>query len=548
MSQKIKSDPVEAAVELLKRKRSQTSLHSFALNIDIPGAPFSAMCPDEDLLGLAGDPDSALMADIHRVMLEHIERTMNTPFGRLMIFAPPGSAKSSYGPVVASAWDASRPRPTHPKAPPLWREGDGRIIIASYAGKIAQKQSRRMQQICKSQRYMNLWDEPVLVDKDAVGDWSLSNKCEVLADGIMGGITGNRAHGVFIDDPVAGREEADSPQLRQKTIDGYSDDVMTRLLPGAYIILIQTRWHEEDLAGQILPEDYDGRSGWVKCRDNMWWYVLNIPAKAERGDDPLGRQAGEYMWPEWFTPQHWAMYENGTTREQRRTWTSLYQQRPTPEGGGDFKREDFNWYDPGEEPMNLHLYGASDYAVTEGGGDNTEHGVGGLDGDGNLWFIDWWSGQKATDVSIEAFIQLIIRHTPLMWVNEGGVIDKSIRPAINKAMREARDGLGAFVDLRTLPSMSDKRAKAIAFGARVSGGSVWLPKGQAWAEDLVDQCVAAPAGRYDDKYDVGGLFGRMIDQLVSAKPPPTKRREGIKPFTGAWLEWEEPKAVQVRYR
>ena len=539
---------VEAAVDLLKRRRCQQSLHSFALNVDIPGAPFDAPCPDEDLFG----PARNHMAQVHAVMLDHIERTMNTPFGRLMIFAPPGSAKSSYASVIAPAWDASRPRPTHPNAPPRWREGDGRIIIASYADKIAQKQSRRVQQICKSPRYRNLWDEPVLVDREAVGDWSLSNRCEFLAAGIMGGITGNRAHGIIIDDPVAGREEADSPLVRQKTIDGYNDDVMTRLLPGAYVILIQTRWHELDLAGQILPDDYDGRSGYVRCKDGMDWYVVNMPAKCERADDPLGREIGEYMWPEWFPPQHWAMYENGETREQRRTWSSLYQQRPTPEGSGDFKREDFNWYTPGEEPMNLHLVGASDYAVTHDGGDFSEHGVAGLDSDGNLWAVDWWSGQVETDKSIAAFIDLLKKYNRPdqdrcinLWVNEGGVIDKAVRPTINKAMRETR----TYVDLRTLPSMHDKRAKCKAFGALVSAGAVWLPRGKPWAEDLVSQLCAMPAGRYDDKADVAGLWGRMIDKFVYSRPVEKAKPQGIKPFTAQWLEYtEEKREPVVRYR
>jgi len=503
-----------------------------------------ALCPDEDLLGDARD----LMALHHALICDHIERTMNTPFGRLMVMAPPGSAKSSYATVIAPAWDASRPPPdwkTTPGAPALWRAGDGRIILTSYNDKLAQKQSRRCQQICRSQRYMNLWDEPVLVDREAVGDWSLTNKTEFLAAGILGGITGNRAHGIIIDDPVAGREEADSPIIRQKTIDGYNDDVMTRLLPGAYVILIQTRWHELDLAGQILPDDYDGRSGWVKCKDGMQWYVLNIPAKAERGDDPLGRQAGEYLWTDWFPPQHWEMYENGTTREQRRTWSSLYQQRPTPEGAGDFKREDFNWYTPGEEPMNMYMYGASDYAVTADGGDMTEHGVAGMDSDGALWFVDWWSGQVETDKSIAEFIRLVAQHNPMMWSNEGGVIDKAVRPSINKAMRDA----GTYVDLRTLSSIKDKRAKCTSFGAMVSAGAVWLPRNRPWAEDLVDQCISAPAGRFDDKFDVAGLFGRMVDKLVKAPPLPGKRPGGIKPFTGAWLEYEENKSAKgVQYR
>lgn len=533
----------DAVVEVLKRKRSQDSLHSFALNIDIPGAPMVAMCPDEDLLGPARDH----MALHHAIMLDEIQRTMNTPYGRLMILAPPGSAKSSYATVVAPAWDASRPVPIVEGAPKGWRQGDGRIIIASYNDKIAQKQSRRCQTICKSERYQNLWDKPVSVTRDAVGDWALSNGTEFLAAGIMGGITGNRAHGVIIDDPVAGREEADSPQIQQKTIDGYMDDVMTRLLPGAYVILIQTRWNELDLAGQILPDDFDGKSGYVRCKDGMDWYVLNIPAKAERSDDPLGRPIGEYLWTDWFEPRHWQMYENAEGREARRTWSSLYQQRPTPEGGGDFKREDFNWYNPGEEPMHMHVYGASDYAVTEKQGDFSEHGVWGLDNDNNLWALDWWSGQTETDVSIDAFIDLVEKwrsRNLLIWTNEGGVIDKAVRPAINKQMRERN----CFVDLRTLPSMFDKRAKCRSFGARVSAKSVWLPRGRVWAEELVSQLCAMPAGRYDDKADVAGLIGRMIDKFTHSQLPTDDKPRGIKPFTAAWLEYEEPEEKRCGYR
>lgn len=552
MSQKIITPSAlqDAAADLLKRQRSQTSLHSFALNIDIPGAPMPALRPDEDLVGPARD----LMALHHAVICDHIERTMNTPFGRLMIFAPPGSAKSSYASVIAPAWDMARPVPDWQKtvgAPRNWREADGRIILASYADKIARKQSRRCQQICGSELYRNIWNEPIMIDRSATDDWSLSNRAEFMAAGIMGGVTGNRAHGIIIDDPVAGREEADSETIREKTLDGYQDDVLTRLLPGAYIILIQTRWHEQDLSGCILPDDYDGRSGWVKCKDQMWWYVLNIPAKAERADDPLGRTPGEYLWTDWFPPQHWQLFENAEGRAARRTWSSLYQQRPTPEGGGDFKREDFNWYDSGDEPMNMILYGASDYAVTEGGGDFTEHGVVGLDGDNQLWFLDWWSGQDNPDVTIDAFLDLVAKHTrhgqllPAWW-NEGGVIDKAVRPQINRRMKERN----VFVDVKTMPSMQDKRAKCTSFAARVSARSVWLPKGAPWAEDLVDQLIAMPAGRYDDKADVAGLIGRAIDQLKVAAPLQQKKAPGIKPFTAQWLEHTEKpaQAGEVCYR
>lgn len=529
----------DAAAEILRRKRCQQSLHSFVLNIDIPGAPMDALMPDEDLVGPAED----LLADHHALICTKLQETMNKPYGRLMLFLPPGAAKSSYA-NCAVAWDMSRPPPAH-------QAGDKRIIMASYNDKIAHKQSKRVQTICKSAKYQ-LWDERIRLVTDAAGEWSLSNGAECMAAGLTSGITGNRADGVLIDDPVKNREDADSEQIRQKTIDEYNDSLMTRLKPGAWVIIIQTRWHEMDLSGQLLPEDYEGQSGIVRCTDGMDWEVVNIPAKCERQDDPIGRKPGEYLWTEWFPPRHWQQYEKTSTREGRRLWSALYQQRPTGEGHGDFKRDQINWYEPGDEPVMMHLYGASDYAVTEKAGDFTEHGIAGIDSDNQLWIVDWWSGQVETDKGVDAFLDMVekyaddrSRHRLLMWANEGGVIDKAVRPAINRAMRERN----VFVDLRTLSSISDKRAKCASFIARCSAKSVWLPK-VGWAHDLVDQLVAGSTGRHDDKYDVAGLLGRMIDKWTTATPLQEKKRTGIKPFSAAWLEYEEPRASadQVCYR
>ncbi len=103
-----------------------------------------------------------------------------------------------------------------------------------------------------------------------------------MATGINAGVTGNRASGLIIDDPVKGREDADSELIRRKTREAYEDDLKTRLLPGGWIILIQTRWHEDDLAGSILPERWAGESGALQCRDGKVWDVVCLPAKCDR--------------------------------------------------------------------------------------------------------------------------------------------------------------------------------------------------------------------------------------------------------------------------
>jgi predicted phage terminase large subunit-like protein len=523
-----------AAFELLRRRKCQQDLLWYALYTDIPGCPDAPKPPVGDVLLLG--PEAFLPTHI-AVILARAQEQMSKKFGRLLVMAPPGSAKSSYISVLCTSWAVGK-----------WA-GEP-IILTSYGSDLAYKQSSRVQRICRTPEWASLWDEHPIVQKESVRDWDLSNKASVFAAGIMAGLTGNRARGGIVDDPVAGREEADSPQIRQKTLDGYQDDFLTRLKPGAWILFIMTRWHELDLMGQILPDKYDGQSGPIQCKDGMEWYVLNIPAKAENTDDPLGRCPGEYLWTEYMTEDHWRLYEQAEGREAARRWSSLYQQRPTPVGAGLFTRDMFNWYTPDEKPLHLTYMGASDFAVTEGGGDYTEHGLWGIDPSGNLYATAWWSGQKTTDVSIDAFLDLVKGSGATYWFNEGGVIDKSVRPAINRRMRErAQKGEKVFTVLQSLPSMQDKAAKLQAFQARAAAGMVYLPKGAPWAEDLVTQLCALPAGRYDDKADVAGLIGRALDKVPNAVKPPADRPRGIKPFTAEWLEWEDDaEKPSVRYR
>jgi predicted phage terminase large subunit-like protein len=337
--------------------------------------------------------------------------------------------------------------------------------------------------------------------------------------------------------------------MRQKIYDAYMEDLKSRLLPRAWIILIMTRWHQDDLAGRILPDDWKGESGLIRCKDGMDWLVLNIQAKCEREDDPLGRQLGEYLWTDFFPAQHWQMFENATGPEAQRMWQSLYQQVPTPQGSGDFTEDMFNWYDEGEQPEYLNHYGATDFAVTTKGGDYSETGIIGLDSSSNIWFRDWWYDQVATDVTIDKMLKMGAKWKVRRTFNEGGVIDKAVRPAINKQMKElVKAGEGIFLDVRSLPSIGDKRAKCQSFRARASAGCVWMPR-KPWAYRLVDQLCSYPAARFDDGYDVAGLFGRALDQYADASEPVPPEARGIQPFTVAWLEHEdETDKPKVRYR
>jgi len=528
----VSSERQKVARELIRRLRCQQSLHSFALNVDIPTAPDPAMCPDEDLLG----PASGLMAIHHAKILEVMQRTMDRPFGRCIIQAPPGSAKSLYA-VVASAWE-------------MGRKPSSRLLYISYQAELAERQSRRAQLIAEQDHYRTMWDEaPRMGTKKAAGDWMLNNGrggvdgANLIASGILSGITGNRATGWILDDPISGREAADSELERKRVYNAYNDDLKTRVLPGAWGILILTRWHELDPAGRILGDKYDGGSGIYKGEDGLDWEVLSIEAKCERHDDPLGRKIGEYMWPEWFPPQHWAMFEDDKSPEGQRTWASLYQQRPTPQGSGRLDATAIDYYKPGTQPPLLTFVGAGDYAVSAGKNDFTELCVFGMDTKGDLWEVDWWHEQCDTGKSTEQTLDMVARWKTPMWFNEGGVIDKAMGPLMNMRMRERQ----CFTDRRTLASMADKLAKCQAFIARANAGVVHM-RDNANSKRVIAQIAALPAGRFDDAADACGLIGRALDQFpIVREQKPRVVEQPMKPFTQKWLEYERPATDGVRY-
>lgn len=392
-----------AASELLRRKAARNSLTGYAKYIEVPGAPVDEQ--DEDAENFL--PVETTLAEHHKLILEAADRCIAKRYGRLMIFMPPGSAKSTYGSVVVPSYAMGK-KPGY------------RVIAASYGDDLARKMGRRTRSVVRQRAFQSLFGTTLSKDVSAANEWTLENGSEYMSGGILSGITGNRANLVVIDDPIKGRRDADSEAVRKSTLDAYEDDLKTRLLPGGSIILIQTRWNEGDLAGCILPENYAGESGMIMCRDGQEWEVICLPAKAERADDPLGRKPGEYLWPEWFDRKHWAQFERNP-----RTWSALYQQRPAPEEGDYFRREWIRAVPTLPPRSSLNVYGASDYAVTGDGGDFTVHIVIGIDADAFMRSI-----LNATDAS--TFFGMLVDGLPTtlpassgIWWNNGGVISQS---------------------------------------------------------------------------------------------------------------------------
>lgn len=515
------SAPLKLTIEDVKAARRELayrSLKDFACLVDIPTVPLTSLDDEDSFSTIKLDS----LADHHELLCDKLQKVENGQIPNLMVLMPPGSAKSTYCDVVFVPWFMARkPRRN--------------VILASYASEIASKQGRRARQLIKSNSFQNVMQQSLNPDHAAADQWSLMNGSEYMAGGLLSGLTGNRAHLGILDDPIRGREQAESETIRKKTWEAYIDDFCSRLIPGAPQIMILTRWHEDDVAGRILPKDWDGESGVFDGRDGRTWHVICLPAIADRLDDPLGREIGETLWPEWFSHDHWKPFKSN-----RRTWASLYQQKPTPEDGDYFTTAMINRYI--RAPKNLIYYGSSDYAVTHDSGDFTEFGIFGVDTEGNIYIVDWWRGQRTTDIWIDAQIDMIEKWKPVRWFGEGGVIQKSIEPFLKKRMRERN----VTQYLVWLSSSQDKPTRARSIQGRMSMNMVYFPMeaDRDWVNGLTSQLLKFPNGTFDDGVDVLSLLGRGLDTLRNAtKPPPRKPK--MQEHTVEWL-YETTKEVKEK--
>jgi predicted phage terminase large subunit-like protein len=437
----------------------------------------------------------------HHLLLDKLEALHRGDCRRLMVFMPPGHAKSTYASMLFPPWWLGC-NPTKS------------LIAASHTQDLANRFGRRVRNMVRSQEFVSIFGHSVAGDSQAVDRWAMEAGGEYVAAGVGGAIAGYRADGAIIDDPVKSREDADSETVREKTWQWWLSDLRTRLKPGAWVMIIQTRWHEDDLSGRILPEGYAGESGLIEARDGEIWDVISLPALAE-ANDPLGRQEGAALWPEWMD-QAALEVERGV--QGSRNWSALYQQRPAPEEGNFFQRDWLRWYD--EPPRHLECYGASDYAVTADGGDYTVHGVIGVDPEDNIYLLDWWRAQTTTDVWIEELLRLMRKHEPMMWAEEQGQIIKSVGPFIDKRQREER----VYCFRKQLTSATDKPSRARSIQARMAMGKVYLPKRAPWVEKLVYEMMSFPAGTNDDQVDVLSLFGRVLNLLERGEEPPAPEK------------------------
>jgi predicted phage terminase large subunit-like protein len=461
-------DRKQAAEELLRRQKIRGSMVEWARACGYEPAPH------------------------HRFIIEHLEKIDSGELRRLLISSAPGSAKSTYASVLFPAWYLSR----HP---------DHQIICASHTVELAEKHARRARNLIME--HSTVLGVELADDSQSAGRWSLKSGGSVFAVGAGGAVVGQRADLIVIDDPLRGREEAHSESAREKLYEWYVSDLLTRLRPGGKICLISTRWHEDDLFGRLAQS---GRYG-----------IINLPAVAEDGDDPLGRNPGDYLWDSDPDYPYGEFLRAQREAQLPSNWSALFQGRPAPEEGDFFRAEFFEPLTAMPAREQLHIYGASDYAVSAWRGDFTVHVVVGLDSDGTLILLDCWREQADTATGVEAFLDLCKQWKPIGWAAEKGQLANAIEPFLRQRQRERN----IPVAMEMFPTKGDKSVRCQSIRGRLALSGILVPTHVEWWPEVRAEALSFPAARNDDFCDALGLIGQILDRMYAPsvpapKPPP----------------------------
>ena len=443
----------------------------------------------------------------HALVASYLDRWFAGEIKRLMIFEPPRHGKSE---------QVSRRLPAYI----LGRNPDTSIIACSYTADLAARMNRDVQRIIDGPNYSDIFPETKLFRQNVravAGDtWLRNSEIFEIVDrkgvyknaGVGGAITGMGFNYGIIDDPIKNREEASSPTYREKIYDWYTSTFYTRKEKDACILLTMTRWHEDDLAGRLLElaRTDPGADQWV---------VLSLPAVAEIDKHPEDiREVGQPLWLGKYSSKDLATVRSTIGSYD---WNALYQQRPSPQEGGIFKRWWWGFWQPfGVDLPPVTLKGPKNEPITAklitlpNKTDETGQSWDMTFKDtksssyvcGQVWrrtgadkFLMDQDREKRDFVSTVAALEAMTKKWPNVrakWVE-----DKANGPAVISTLKSKITGLIA------VNPQGSKEARAYAVSPEIESGNVYLPHPAVapWVWEFIEECAGFPNSTYADQVD-----------------------------------------------
>ena len=475
---------------------------------------------------------------------------------RLMLLMPPRHGKSEIASRNFPAWH-------------LGQYPDHEFIACSYNVSLAMDFSRKVKQIIADPLYENIFDTRLDPNNQSTETWGLKEeRGGYVAAGIGGAITGKGAHILLIDDPVKNAEEADSADTREKIWEWYLSTAYSRLAPGGGVLIIQTWWHDDDLAGRLqtmMKEGHDDAhvdqfevikypaiaeaDEWLNHETDLIEYVehnedmalatnadgdatavkdsrLKAMARALNAEmDPtqrtLLRVKGEPLHPDRYDLEK--LMRIKAQNKGGRWWSALYQQNPVPADGSYFTKDQFRRSQP-PRLQGSYVYMAWDFAISEKKqSDYTVGTVGLQDQDDVLHVVDQVRFKSGNAFFIvESILNLASKwYSPTLILGfEDGQIWRAIEALLKKRMRERK----FYPSIVVLKPITDKMARARPLQGRMQQGMVSFNTNGEWFDTLRAEMLRFPAGAHDDQVDSLA----WMTQLVIGREAP--RKTEVKPM------------------
>lgn len=421
----------------------------------------------------------------HEIIAEHMEAVESGEIKRLMVFMPPRASKSFMISEFFPAWYFGR----HPRH---------QVLAISYNIDLAQDFGRKVRNIIRSPEYQRVFkDTKISQETRAANHWMTEAGGVYNAAGVTGRIAGKGAHLGLIDDPL-NEQDAYSEAARKHVIRWWPAGFTSRLMPGGRVVVLQTRWHEEDLAGFLLED--------IKTNPlQEKWTTLSIPALLDNaGSKLLGYMPGTTFWPPEPNPPSDAELAGWSTKELEMKkagmpdyqWQALYMQNPTMEGGNIIKNEYWQDWTDDEPPELFYSFLSCDTAYSEKDTASytaiTHWGI--FYNENNIPCLILLGAKKGRWPYHEMRDKIMLMY-------------EELRPDVILVEQKA-SGQSLLQDLAVsgLPSHPfnpdrDKVARAHSISPLMNAGRVYAPLRHDWAQAVIDECAAFPTGRDKDYVD-----------------------------------------------
>ncbi len=405
---------------------------------------------------------------------------------------------------------------------PSWYLGkypSKRVIVVSYGDDLARRFGRRNKQ--KILEYGNkLFGIEISNETRSDTEFEINGyKGTMISRGIMAGITGQPGDLIIIDDPIKNRQEADSETYRERVWDEWLNSIKTRLSAKGKVIIIQTRWHEDDLTGRIIKENTER------------YHELNLPCEAEE-NDLLGREVGDALFPEIGKDREWLQdfKKSYTTSQGSRAWEALFQGRPSSQEGNLIKRGWWKYYNVLPR-VAVKILSVDATFKDEDDSDFVVIQVWGKVGS-SLYLIDQTRDRMDFPTTIREIKQMLKKHPTC---SAKLIEDKANGSAIISVLRSS---VGGIIPVNP---KGGKVSRVNAILPYIEAGNVFLPENAPWTVDFVNEASSFPLGKNDDQIDCASqALNRLIFSYAELpvpsdpdNPTPEERYSSmVKQFTG----------------